>query len=439
MDIGLVYDILLLILSIVLSGYFSALETSFSILGEMKIQKLFSKNDSDIKGRDLWLKNGSRVLNTIFIGDTIFNLFSAVLIIRITNRFFTSYSLLISILLMVFLILIFSEIVPKVMARNGIYTAGSFSVKLLKKLYYIFLPLTLIFDLITKLIISLFKVKKENTTQQIEDELEFLINVGEKEGIIEKEKGEMLSNIIDISDIDVKEVMIPRVDITAVSEDISTEELKKIVRTSEYSRIPVYKNSLDTITGILYVKDLIRLKGTDYSMEDLLKLLRKPLFVPETKKLDLMLKEFQKNHLHMAVVVDEYGGTAGIITMEDILEEIVGDILDEYDIDDEDIKKISDCKYLVNSRMNMTDFCEYFKLSEMEEELDDYETVGGFVFYLAGEVPKVNDSFSWDKFKFTIKSMENRRIEMIEVSVNDENVVCGSEEMSGNAVESTNE
>lgn len=439
MDIGLVYDIILLILSIVLSGYFSALETSFSILGEMKIQKLFSKNDDDSKGRDLWVKNGSRVLNTIFIGDTIFNLFSAVLIIRITNRFFTSYSLLISILLMIFFILIFSEIVPKVMARNGIYVAGNFSVKLLKKLYYIFLPLTLVFDLITKLIISLFKVKKENTTQQIEDELEFLINVGEKEGIIEKEKGEMISNIIDISDIDVKEVMIPRVDITAVSEDISTEELKKIVRTSEYSRIPVYKNSLDTITGILYVKDLIRLKGTDYSMEDLLKLLRKPLFVPETKKLDLMLKEFQKNHLHMAVVVDEYGGTAGIITMEDILEEIVGDILDEYDIDDEDIKKISECNYLVNSRMNMTDFCEYFKLSEVEEELDDYETVGGFVFYLAGEVPKVGDSFSWNKFKFTIKSMENRRIEMIEVRLEDENSVCNSEESSYKEVESSNE
>lgn len=405
----------------------------------MKIQKLFSKNDDDSKGRDLWVKNGSRVLNTIFIGDTIFNLFSAVLIIRITNRFFTSYSLLISILLMIFFILIFSEIVPKVMARNGIYVAGNFSVKLLKKLYYIFLPLTLVFDLITKLIISLFKVKKENTTQQIEDELEFLINVGEKEGIIEKEKGEMISNIIDISDIDVKEVMIPRVDITAVSEDISTEELKKIVRTSEYSRIPVYKNSLDTITGILYVKDLIRLKGTDYSMEDLLKLLRKPLFVPETKKLDLMLKEFQKNHLHMAVVVDEYGGTAGIITMEDILEEIVGDILDEYDIDDEDIKKISECNYLVNSRMNMTDFCEYFKLSEVEEELDDYETVGGFVFYLAGEVPKVGDSFSWNKFKFTIKSMENRRIEMIEVRLEDENSVCNSEESSYKEVESSNE
>mgnify|MGYP002508165398 CR=1 FL=1 len=122
--------------------------------------------------------------------------------------------------------------------------------------------------------------------------------------------------------------MVPRIDVTAVPENISTEEIKEIIRETEYSRIPVYRNSLDNIIGILYVKDLIRLKGTDYKMEDLLKLLRKPLFVPETKKIDLMLKEFQKNKLHIAVVVDEYGGTAGIITMEDILEEIVGDILD---------------------------------------------------------------------------------------------------------------
>ena len=121
----------------------------------------------------------------------------------------------------------------------------------------------------------------------------------------------MITNIFDISDIDVKEIMVPRIDVTAVPENISTEEIKEIIRETEYSRIPVYRNSLDNIIGILYVKDLIRLKGTDYKMEDLLKLLRKPLFVPETKKIDLMLKEFQKNKLHIAVVVDEYGGTAG--------------------------------------------------------------------------------------------------------------------------------
>ena len=249
-----------------------------------------------------------------------------------------------------------------------------------------------------------------------EDELEFLINVGEKEGKLQPDKGEMITNIFDISDIDVKEIMVPRTDVTAVPEDISTEEIKQIVRETEYSRIPVYRNSLDNIIGILYVKDLIRLKGTDYSVEDLLKLLRKPLFVPETKKIDLMLKEFQKNKLHIAVVVDEYGGTAGIITMEDILEEIVGDILDEYDIDSEEIKQISENKYIINGRMTVNDFCDHFNIEEFDED-DDYDTVAGLVFDIAGEVPKIGDVFTWNNFKFTIKRLENRRIDLMEVEI----------------------
>ncbi len=226
----------------------------------------------------------------------------------------------------------------------------------------------------------------------------------------------MITNIFDISDIDVKEIMVPRTDVTAVPENISTEEIKQIIRETEYSRIPVYRNSLDNIIGILYVKDLIRLKGTDYSVEDLLKLVRKPLFVPETKKIDLMLKEFQKNKLHIAVVVDEYGGTAGIITMEDILEEIVGDILDEYDIDSEEIKQISENKYIINGRMTVNDFCDHFNIDEFDED-DDYDTVAGLVFDIAGEVPKIGDEFAWNNFKFTIKRLENRRIDLMEVEI----------------------
>ncbi len=249
-----------------------------------------------------------------------------------------------------------------------------------------------------------------------EDELEFLITAGEKEGKLQHDKGEMINNIFDIADIDVKEIMVPRTDITAIKECATTEEIKSVIRTTEYSRIPVYRNSLDNIIGILYAKDLIRLKGTDYSTDDLLKLLRKPLFVPETKKIDLLLKEFQKSKLHIAVVVDEYGGTAGIITMEDILEEIVGDILDEYDIDDEELKQIGDNKYAVSGRMSVADFCDYFKIEDFSEN-DDYDTIAGFVFDLAGEVPKIDDEFIWNNFKFTIKHMNKRRIDVLELEL----------------------
>ena len=310
----------------------------------------------------------------------------------------------------------FGETIPKTLARYEVISISSRHVKILSKFYILFFPVIFISDILTAFSLKLFGKNLKKDPKFSEDELEFLINVGEKEGKLQPDKGEMITNIFDISDIDVKEIMVPRIDVTAVPENISTEEIKEIIRETEYSRIPVYRNSLDNIIGILYVKDLIRLKGTDYKMEDLLKLLRKPLFVPETKKIDLMLKEFQKNKLHIAVVVDEYGGTAGIITMEDILEEIVGDILDEYDIDSEEIKQISENKYIINGRMSVNDFCDYFNIEEFDED-DDYDTVAGLVFDIAGEVPKIGDEFIWNNFKFIIKRLENRRIDLMEVEI----------------------
>lgn len=310
----------------------------------------------------------------------------------------------------------FGETIPKTLAQYEVINMSVGHVKMLNKFYIIFSPIIFISNILTAVSLKFFGKSLKKDPKFSEDELEFLINVGEKEGKLQPDKGEMITNIFDISDIDVKEIMVPRTDVTAVPENISTEEIKQIIRETEYSRIPVYRNSLDNIIGILYVKDLIRLKGTDYSVEDLLKLVRKPLFVPETKKIDLMLKEFQKNKLHIAVVVDEYGGTAGIITMEDILEEIVGDILDEYDIDSEEIKQISENKYIINGRMTVNDFCDHFNIDEFDED-DDYDTVAGLVFDIAGEVPKIGDEFVWNNFKFTIKRLENRRIDLMEVEI----------------------
>ena len=157
------------------------------------------------------------------------------------------------------------------------------------------------------------------------------------------------------------------------------------------------------------------MKGKDYKVQDLMKFVREPLFVPETKKIDVMLKDFQKNRLHMAVVVDEYGGTAGIITMEDILEEIVGDIFDEYDEEDAEIVKVSEGVYLVDARMNIDDFCKEFGI-EKTDDMSEYETLGGFVLYMADEMPSEGDSFEWNQYHFTVREMKDRSLERIEVS-----------------------
>ena len=364
----------------------------------------------------MWIKRRNRVLNTIFLGNTLFNIICAFIIIDLTDKYISSYPLLSAAVIIFFLVLIFGETIPKTLAQYDVISFSRFNLSVLSKFYYIFSPFILISDVITEFTLKLYGKSLKKDPKFSEDELEFLINAGEQEGKLQHDKGEMINNIFDIADIDVKEIMVPRTDVTAVSEKATTEEVKDIVRTSEFSRIPVYRNSLDNIVGILYVKDLIRLKGTDYTRDDVLKLIRKPLFVPETKKIDLMLKEFQKSKLHIAVVVDEYGGTAGIITMEDILEEIVGDILDEYDIASEDIRKIGENKYLINGRMTVADFCDYFNIEDFAED-DDYDTIAGFVFDLAGEVPKIGDEFTWNNFKFTIKLLENRRIDVLEVQL----------------------
>lgn len=415
MDINIWWEIALVVISLFLSAYFSAMETAVAYLSEVKTKQLFA-NDDEENNLSMFITQRNKVLNTIFLGNTLFNIINVFLIMDIISRFVTLYTLLISAVAAFILILMFGETIPKTLARYEVINMSVGHVKILNKFYIIFSPIIFISDILTAFSLKLFGKSLKKDPKFSEDELEFLINVGEKEGKLQPDKGEMITNIFDISDIDVKEIMVPRTDVTAVPEDISTEEIKQIIRETEYSRIPVYRNSLDNIIGILYVKDLIRLKGTDYSVEDLLKLLRKPLFVPETKKIDLMLKEFQKNKLHIAVVVDEYGGTAGIITMEDILEEIVGDILDEYDIDSEEIKQISENKYLINGRMTVNDFCDYFNIEEFDED-DDYDTVAGLVFDIAGEVPKIGDEFTWNNFKFTIKRLENRRIDLMEVEI----------------------
>ncbi len=414
MDISIWWEIAFLVISLFLSAYFSTMETAAAYLSEVKTKQLFTKDDEN--NLSAWITQRNKVLNTIFLGNTLFNVINVFLIIDIISKYISSYTLLISAAAAFILILMFGETIPKTLARYEVISISSRHVKILSKFYILFFPVIFISDILTAFSLKLFGKNLKKDPKFSEDELEFLINVGEKEGKLQPDKGEMITNIFDISDIDVKEIMVPRIDVTAVPENISTEEIKEIIRETEYSRIPVYRNSLDNIIGILYVKDLIRLKGTDYKMEDLLKLLRKPLFVPETKKIDLMLKEFQKNKLHIAVVVDEYGGTAGIVTMEDILEEIVGDILDEYDKDSEEIKQISENKYIINGRMSVNDFCDYFNIEEFDED-DDYDTVAGLVFDIAGEVPKIGDEFIWNNFKFIIKRLENRRIDLMEVEI----------------------
>ncbi len=225
------------------------------------------------------------------------------------------------------------------------------------------------------------------------------------------EKRDMIRGIVDLSDTSVKEVLIPRIDVDFLSIDISGDELLQKVAESGHSRFPVYKESIDNVVGVLYVKDLIALMSKKEEIE-LEKIIRKPFFVPESKRIDALLREFKRRHIHIAIAIDEYGGVSGIVCMEDIIEEIVGDIQDEFDNEREDILSIGDGIWLCDARVNLDDLAPIFAEDLPDQEFD---TLGGFVFDLFGKIPVKYEKVSWKNFDFIIQDMEGHRINTVKV------------------------
>ena len=225
------------------------------------------------------------------------------------------------------------------------------------------------------------------------------------------EKRSMIRGIVDLSDTSVKEVMIPRIDVDFISLETEGDELLQKVAESGHSRFPVYNESIDNVVGVLYVKDMIKFSARKESV-NLEKIIRKPFFVPESKRIDALLREFKRRHVHIAVAIDEYGGVSGIVCMEDIIEEIVGDIQDEFDNEREDILAIGDGVWLCDARVNLDDLSEIFTDGIPDDEFD---TLGGFVFDLFGKIPVKYEKVSWHNFDFIIQDMEGHRINTVKI------------------------
>lgn len=228
---------------------------------------------------------------------------------------------------------------------------------------------------------------------------------------LNEEKRDMIRGIVDLSDTSVKEVLIPRIDVDFLSLDTYGDDLLEKVAESGHSRFPVYKDSIDNVVGVLYVKDLIYLTAKKEKIE-LEKIIRKPFFVPESKRIDTLLREFKRRHVHIAIAIDEYGGVSGIVCMEDIIEEIVGDIQDEFDNEREDILSIGDGIWLCDARVNLDDLRQIFTEDLPDQEFD---TLGGFVFDLFGKIPVKYEKASWKIFDFIIQDMEGHRINTVKV------------------------
>jgi putative hemolysin len=404
-----------------LSAFFSATETAFFSLSPLRLKKIESEGDeraTEILGV---LADKQIMLITLLLGNTMVNVISTAM----ATKFLIDYlpnsplsqwlgasphvGIAVASVVMTILLLVFGEITPKTIAIFGAYGYSKVAVKPLRFFIFIFYPFTRIVTIFLSKVFPKYSDWNTNLGSSTSmDEIDSYFSLGEEVGIIERDEKEMISSVFEFGDTLVREVMVPRPDIISMPINMELDELLDFIREDGHSRFPVFDGSLDKVIGILYVKDILVKLNDIKKSYDLFKLLRAPFFVPETKKLDDLLREFQKRKQHLALVVDEYGGISGLVTIEDLLEEIVGEIVDEYDQDElEPLIKIEDNIFSIDAKFSMKDLEE-----ELNCKLDyeDSETVGGFVLEKLGRIPQKNEIFEEKQGFFQVIEIKGNRI-----------------------------
>lgn len=408
-------ELVLMGIFIVLSAFFSASESALMSVSKVKIRHAMQEGDERARTVDLLLKNPSKLLTTILVGNNVVNIAGSALATTLALHLWGAQGPLISTVVMTFVVLIFGEIAPKTFATQNAEKIAYFSSPYLVFLSVVIKPLIKILVRITNVIV---KIAGGDPNQErpfvTEDEIIRFVNVGEEEGVIEEGEKEMIHSIFEFDDTVVREIMVPRIDIVSVEVDTPLSEVVNVVIKHGHSRIPVYSETIDNIVGILYAKDLLQFIHTDFGNLTIEQLMRRAYYVPESKKVNQLLSEFRNEKVHMAILLDEYGGTAGIVTIEDLIEEIVGDIQDEYDVEDVDYSFISNTELVVDAGMPIDEFNDLLNVSLPEE---DYDTVGGVVLSILGHVPISGEQLEHDNLVFTIQQMAGHRILKIHVTL----------------------
>ncbi len=421
MDIDWLVRLSLLIISLLLSAFFSGSEVALFSLDKKRVRELKKSNRIVGSYIQVLLDNPKRLLVTILLGNTIVNISASIIAVIIAIdaaeyfKISKEIALLIQIVLLTVIILFIGEITPKLWANKF---PLQFARMVAVPLYWfsiIFYPVAKIITDILKFITAKIKPDKARTALK-EIEISELADFGAEKGTFEEGESEIIQSIVDFKNVTAREVMTPRVDIVAVAIDTDFDELMKVITESGHSRIPLYENNLDNIIGIIYAKDLLPyLRNAELRKTlSLKKIARDAMFVPETKMINDLLHEFQDKKMHLGIVVDEYGGTAGLISLEDIIEEIVGDIRDEFDREEKQINKLSENSFMVLGKVSIDELNELLE-QDFSSENDDYDTVGGFIFNQAGIIPPQGFHFTYNNYKFTVKEVVNKRINKVHI------------------------
>ena len=407
---GAITKIFILIFLVLMSAYFSATETAFSSLNRTKLKALAEKgNKSAIRALRL-SENYDRLLSTILIGNNIVNIsatsIATILFIQLCGG---DVGATVSTITMTVIVLIFGEITPKSVAKDCAEKFAMFSSPLLQLLIYLFMPLNFLFSLWKKLLSKIFHL--ETDTKMSHEELLMLVEEVQQDGSVDENEGNLLRNAIEFTERKAEDILTHRVDLEAVSIDSSKEEIAKVFSESKFSRILVFDGDIDHIVGVIHLKDFYT--GTGITDKSIREILTPAVFVLKSEKINDILRELQKQKSHIAVVIDEFGGTYGIVTMEDVLEELVGEIWDEHDEESQDVQKISTDTYTVDGSMDMEDFCDQFHI-EVET---DAVSLGGWIMEQIGKIPECGDSFVFGRLSIQVTGTDNHRISTAEVKI----------------------
>ena len=411
MDAGDISQIIALVILLILSSIFSSTETALTTVNKIRMRTL---SEAGNKKADRVLRvteNQGKMLSAILIGNNVVNLSASSLATSIAIERFGSVGAGIATGILTLLILIFGEIAPKTMATINADQISLWVSGFIEFLMWILTPVIFIVNKLAMGVLLLFRVDPNKSQNAMtEEELRTIVDVGEESGVIETEEKEMIHNLFDFGDSEAKEIMIPRIDMTFVSKDATYQEVIEIFKEDKFTRLPVYEETTDNVVGILNMKDLLLCEDPNtFSIDEIM---REPYFTFEHKNTADLFMEMRKSSISLAVVLDEYGVTAGMITLEDLLEEIVGEIRDEYDTDEEDaISQISDREYLVLGSTNLDDVNDELGTSFQS---DDYDTIGGYCLELLDHLPECNEiTFAEDGTLLKIMSMDKNRIHKV--------------------------
>lgn len=418
MDSGDIMQFIILLVLLCLSAFFSSAETAFTTVNHIRIHSLAENGNKRAAIVEKIVDNSAKMLSAVLIGNNIVNISASSLATILAQRMFGNYAVTIATGILTIFVLIFGEIMPKTIATLSAEKLTLIYSPIIYGIMWLFTPVIIIVNKLSEFLLFILHIDPSKRGSGItETELRTLVDVSHKEGIIETDERKMINNVFDFGDATAKDAMIPRIDMAMADINSSYEDLIELFQRERYTRIPIYEGTTDNVIGIINMKDLLLYdKRVDFHVKDFL---RKAYYTYESKKLSELMREMKKTSVNIIIVLDEYGVTVGLITIEDLLEEIVGDIRDEYDIDEEDeFKQLSENEYLIEGQMKIDDLNDRlgFHLSS-----ENYDSVGGLIIENLDRIPAAGDSILLDNIRLTVQKLDNKRIDRILVKIISDN------------------